>query len=108
MAYIHLRRVVKHKFHAKPTDYNGHKYHSQKEANYAAKLDLLVKAGVVLFYLEQVPFRLPGNTKYVVDFAVFYADDRVDFVDVKGLKTPSYIMKKKQVEELYPIFITEV
>ncbi len=65
-------------------------------------------AGDVIFHLRQVPFHLPGNVKYVVDFVLFNVDGTVDFVDVKGMKTPMYILKKKMVENLYPISIKEV
>ena len=59
-------------------------------------------------YLRQICFDLPGKTKYKVDFQVFYEGGDVEFVDVKGVKTAMYILKKKQVESLYPIEIKEV
>lgn len=99
--------VITHKFHAKPTTYNDNFFHSKKEARFAASLDILKRSGDVLFYLRQIPFHLPGNTKYVCDFQIFWSDGRVEFVDVKGVKTPSYIKNKKQVEALYPIEIRE-
>ena len=55
----------------------------------------------------QVPFHLPGNVKYVVDFQVFMTDGTVKFIDVKGHRTPQYIAKKKMVEALYPVEIEE-
>jgi hypothetical protein len=58
--------------------------------------------------LRQVPCDLPGNVKYRVDFLEFYPDGSVRFVDVKGMETPSFIMKKKQVEALYPVRIETV
>lgn len=66
------------------------------------------KLGEVIFFLRQVPFDLPGGTKYFADFQVFYADGTVSFVDVKGVSTQMFIMKKKQVESLYPITIEVV
>jgi hypothetical protein len=59
------------------------------------------------WFLMQVPFRLPGKTKYLLDFLVFWKDGRQTFEDTKGKRTPMYIMKKKQVEALYPIRILE-
>jgi hypothetical protein len=44
----------------------------------------------------------------VCDFQVFWQDGHVSFEDVKGVKTPLYIAKKKIVEELYPIQIQEI
>ena len=97
----------RHKFHAKPTSRNGWHYPSQAQAAYYDNLVLLQRAGKVAFFLEEVPIRLPGKTKYVVDFVVFWADGTTEFIDVKGMKTTVYKLKKGQVEHLYPITITE-
>ena len=43
----------------------------------------------------------------VVDFVEFWADGTVNFIDVKGYKTPQYKRNKKLVEALYPIEIIE-
>ncbi len=99
---------VRHKFHAVPTLYDGRRYPSKKQAEYARMLGLRVRAGEVLFYLEEVPFRLPGNVTYRLDFLEFWANGEVHCVDTKGVRTPVYQIKKKQVEELYPIQIEEV
>lgn len=101
-------RIVRHKFNAKITEYGGHKYASKKEALYAQGLDFRIKAGDVIFCLRQIPIRLPGNVKYVVDFVEFHADGTVHFVDVKGKRTSEYITKKKIVEAQYPIIIEEM
>lgn len=97
--------VTKHKFNAKRTEIDNIKFDSKKEAQYYSTLKLQQRAGEVIFFLRQVPFHLPGNTKYVCDFQVFYSDGTVKFVDVKGVETAMFKLKKKQVEELYPIQI---
>jgi len=56
----------------------------------------------------QVPIQLPGGVKYLVDFMIIYPDGKVEYIDVKGVKTSVYIIKKKQVEALYPIKIIEI
>ena len=66
------------------------------------------QAGEVLFFQMQPPFHLTGNVKYVCDFQVYWANGDITFEDVKGVKTPMYLLKKKQVEALYPITITEI
>lgn len=88
--------------------WNGILFASAKEMNYCKDLQLLQKAGELKFYLRQVPFDLPGRIKYRVDFVEFYKDGTVHFVDVKGVETPSFILKKKQVEALYPVRIETV
>ena len=88
---------------------DGIVFDSKKEARYYMELKLRVKAGEVILFFRQIPFHLPGNTRYVVDFLEFHTDGSVHFVDVKGRFTPEYIRNKKQVEELYkPIKIEEV
>lgn len=72
---------------------NGRKYSSILESNYAAKLELAKESGDLLFYLEQVPMNLPGNTKYRLDFLEFWAPKNGDqgevvFTEVKGFDTP--------------------
>lgn len=93
---------MKHKFKAKITEHDGIKFASKREASYYHTLKLLQQAGEVLFFLRQVPIHLPGNVKYVCDFLVFWANGEVTFEEVKGFKTPLYILKKKMVENLYP------
>jgi hypothetical protein len=99
---------LRHKYGAIRTEHNGRTYASRAEANYAKGLAHRKNAGLVLFWLEQVPIHLPGGTKYVVDFLEFHADGTVHFVDVKGMKTPMFTLKKKQVEALYPHIEIEV
>jgi len=98
-------RKIKHKFNAKKVEYDGIKFDSKKEGNYYLELKLRQKAGEVLFFLRQVPFHLPGQVTYRVDFLEFHTDGTVHAVDVKGMKTKDFIMKKKMVEDLYPIEI---
>ena len=103
-----MRGAVRHKFNATRTEHGGRKYDSKAEAKYAAALELRKAAGEVVFWLEQVPILLPGNVRYRVDFLEFHADNTVHFVDVKGMTTPMFTLKKKQVEALYPIEIEVV
>ena len=96
---------VRHKFYAKPTNVDGIRFDSKKEATYFGQLKLRQKAGEVVMFLRQVPFHLPGGVRYVVDFQEFHADGSVHFIDVKGMQTADFKMKKKMVEDLYPVEI---
>ena len=98
----------RHKFKAVPTSIDGIRFASKKEASYFAFLTNQKNAGKVLFFLRQVPFHLPGGVKYVADFQVFYSDGSVQFIDVKGYQTSEFKMKKKMVEDLYPVEIVIV
>lgn len=98
----------KSKYGNKKTVIDDISFDSRKEADYYSELKLLKKAGRVVTFLMQVPFHLPGGVIYKLDFMVFYADGQIDCVDTKGVRTQVYIMKKKQVEALYPVTIREI
>lgn len=101
-------RRAKHKFHAVQTALDGIKFPSKLEARYYQQLKLRQRAGDVVFFLRQTPLHLPGGTKLVIDFLVFNADGTVSFIDVKGMQTPAFKMKKKEIEHHYPITIEVV
>lgn len=98
------------------TEYNGIKFMSKKEAEYAMQLDWQRKATSprdrVVEYECQVPFQIVLNgkkiCKYLADFRVKYADGREEIIDVKGVRTDVYRLKKKLVEAQYGIQIIEV
>jgi hypothetical protein len=100
--------MLKHKFKAKPCEYENIKFASKKEAKRYLELQALQRLGEVIFFLRQTPFHLTGGVKYVCDYLVFWKDETVTFEDVKGMRTDMYKLKKKQVEALYPITITEI
>lgn len=101
-------RRHRHKYNAVKTELDGIKFDSKKEARYYTELKLRVRTKEIIFFLRQVPFDLPGNVKYRVDFQEFHTDGTIHFTDVKGVRTTDFIMKKKQVEALYPVEIEEV
>jgi hypothetical protein len=106
-------------FRAKPTIFDGVRYDSKTEANRAAVLELLRKAGELRWWLRQVTVRLgcPENT-YRVDFVVCMQDGRVHAEDVKAIETrefrrhkrlwqafgpfPLHVIGKKAVELIEP------
>ena len=94
-----MTRIHRHKYGAKKTDVDGIRFDSKKEAKYYQELKLRQMAGEIVFFLRQVPFYLPGGVTYRVDFQEFHADGTVHFVDVKGMRTQSFIAKKKIVEK---------
>ena len=100
--------MIKHKFRAKPQEYENIKFASKKELKRYKELQILQNNGNVIFFLRQVPLRLSGGVKYICDYLVFWKDESVTFEDVKGMRTPLYIAKKKLVEASYPIEITEI
>ena len=93
--------AARHKFSAVQTVRDGITFSSKLEAAYFDHLTLLQIAGVVVGFLRQTPFHLPGATKYVVDFTVFWADGTITFDDPKGVLTSTYKLKLRQVRALY-------
>ena len=71
------------KYRAVPTEYNGQRYDSKSEARHAAQLDELLAAGVIAWWLRQVPVTLGAAGCILrVDFLVAIPDG--DGVDVRG------------------------
>jgi len=108
----------KNKYNAKKTSYNGHTYDSKKEAKYAQDLDLAMRLqadGAPLSWERQIRMPVKLNDKhicyYILDFKVTYSD-RVEHIDVKGMKSgPAYAMfklKKKLIEAYHGVEIIEV
>lgn len=103
------------------TEYNGVKYDSKKEAEFAMTLDFSKKATKpsdrVVEWTAQVPYQVVLNgvkiCKYIADFKVKYADGREVVYDVKPFDqrtqnfrgTDVFKLKKKLVEAQYGIEI---
>lgn len=109
-------RPKRYKYNNKPTEADGIKFDSKKEASRWAQLKLLQAAGKIRNLKRQVPLRCEVNgelvCKYVADFVyeepVDVAQWGVVFEDAKGYKTPIYKLKKKLVAACHGIEIREV
>ena len=93
------------KYRNTKTKRDGWNFDSKAEARHYDALKLLQRAGEVRWFHCQVPIRLPGHTTYRVDFLVMWADGTVTHEDVKGVETPEFKMKARQVLDLYGIEI---
>ena len=51
---------------------------------------------------------LAPSLKYKADFIVFHKDGSSEVIDVKGVKTKEYIVKKKVFEDKFNLRITEI
>lgn len=94
------------KYHAKKTPcHHGHTHDSGMEAKRCNDLHALENAGSISLLQQQPEFPVVVNGKkicvYKGDFSYFVGDERV-IVDVKGVVTPIFSLKKKLVEALYP------
>ena len=96
------------KYRAKKTAYRGAIYDSTKEAERAAELELLQRAGKIKNLRRQVKFTLQEGfsykgrkiraIEYVADFV--YEADGLIIEDVKGYRTPEYKIKAKMLKRL--------
>jgi len=106
------------KYHNKKVEYNGMKFDSRKEYAYYTKLKLLEQSGEISTLKRQVPFLLLETvklndktyrqTKYIADFTYLDKNGKLHVIDVKGVKTQVYQLKKKLMAWKYGIEIEEV
>lgn len=89
---------------------DGRLFGSKGEAEYYVGLKIRKVMGELRppYFLCQVPFHLPGGVIFRLDFMVFPIAGHIVFAEVKGHRTEVYKIKKRQVEELYVITITEI
>lgn len=95
------------KYHNQPTTVDGIRFDSKREARYYEQLKIRKSLGEVKYWLRQVAVHLPGGTRYVVDFVVFFEDPALapEYVDVKGRETQVFRVKKREIEHHYPFKI---
>ena len=107
-----LQPKKKNKYNNKKVIVDGIKFDSKMEAKYYYLLKLLQEAGEVKAFELQPKFTLQEGFKkngkryqpitYTADFRVEYADGHTEIVDVKGVETQVFKIKKKMFEYHYP------
>ena len=99
------------KYHNQPTERDGYRFASKAEAEHYSVLALRQALGQITDLRLQPRYPLTVNGvrlgTYVGDFA-YHEGGRLVVVDVKGVRTPVYRLKRKLVRALYGIEITEV
>lgn len=106
------------KYHNKKVEYDGHWFDSQKEKSWYIKFKLMEKAGEIHDLKMQVPFTLIETFKlqdktyrktiYKADFTFIDKEGKYHVIDVKGIRTDVYKLKKKLMAWKYGIEIEEV
>ena len=100
------------KYRAVKTEVDGITFDSKKEAKRYEKLRDMVEEGAISHLALQPEFPIVINgqkiCKYKADFTYISKYGHDVYEDVKGVKTAAYRIKKKLVEALYGIRITEV
>ena len=110
-----VRIAKRHKYGAKAVTIDGIRFASKKEGKRYGELKLLAKAGEINALHIQHEFNVEINGHkvftYFADFSYWQGDDdggRMHYEDVKGVRTPVYKLKKRIVEAVYGIEITEI
>ncbi|AWN22196.1 hypothetical protein DKM44_02230 [Deinococcus irradiatisoli] len=96
------RPLARHKFGAVRTVRGGITFDSKAEAKRYDDLQAMEKDGKIVGFMRQPVFYLPGGTRYVADFLIFWADGRVTTEDVKGVETEAFKIKWREVQAAYP------
>ena len=89
-------------------------YDSKREYQRSLELKALQESGDISNLQEQVPFVViekqqgEREAKYKADFTYYTKDGQFVVEDVKGMKTPEYILKRKLMLKVHGIRIVEV
>lgn len=89
-------------------------YASKREAKRALELQLMERAGQITALREQVRYEIiPKCGKeraahYVADFVYLDGDGNLHAEDAKGVRTPTYVLKRKLMLHVHGIEIEEV
>lgn len=101
------------KYRNVPTEVDGIRFASRREANRYCELMLLVRAGTISNLELQPRYNLTINgvkvATYVADFR--YEESATGAVvveDAKGVRTPVYRLKKKLMSAIFGVSIREV
>lgn len=101
-----VRTQNRNKYNARKTTVCGHTFDSRREADYYLELLARKQAGEIVRIGFQPSYTLLAefvdntgkNQKpitYTADFFVTYADGHSEVIEVKGLRTRDYLLRKK-------------
>lgn len=100
------------KYHAKKVRDGGHVFDSMAEHRHWQDLCLLESQGMLTKLEVHPKFELIVNDvkigRYTADFSYLDENDIYTVVDVKGVRTRDYVMRKKLMLALHGIEIKEV
>lgn len=110
--YLEKFNKKKNKYNARKVVVDGITFDSQKEAQFYCQLKLLKQAGEIRDFGIQEKFELlPSFEKngckykpiiYIADFVIVNNDGTTEVVDIKGVETQVFKIKKKLFEYKYP------
>lgn len=98
------------KYNAKRCAYRGYTYDSRAEAAHAMELDARLAAGEIVRWERQYRVEMWAHDRHgtpriklshKVDFRVEHHDGTYELVEVKGVETSDYRMRKRWLEKLW-------
>ena len=106
MRILHTQRKKPNKYNARKTTVCGRTFDSKREADYYLELLAQKQAGEIVRIGFQPSYTLlagfkdnQGNKQraitYTADFFVTYADGHSEVIEVKGMRTRDYLLRKK-------------
>lgn len=106
MRLVRAQNRKKNKYNARKTVMCGHTFDSKREADYYLELLARKQAGEIVRIGFQPSYTLLAGFKdnmgknqkpitYTADFFVTYADGRHEVIEVKGMRTRDYLLRKK-------------
>ena len=82
---------------AKPKENGGYRYRSTAEADYAARLDLLLEAGRILAWRRATFYRIEINGircgRYTPDFVIVHRGGSEELIEVKGWAARDFVFR---------------
>ncbi len=99
------------KFRNTPTEVDGIRFASKREAKRFSELKLLANAGKISGLHLQVPFEIKVNGQHICDYLADFTyreNGQLVVEDSKGFRTRDYRLKAKLVKAVYGIVIKEV
>jgi hypothetical protein len=100
------------KYGSLKVELDGHVFDSKIESRYYEQLKWLETNKQILFfrlqprYLLQEAFKKDGKSfrkiEYIADFEVHHLDGSIEVIDVKGMETEAFKIKRKLFEKRYP------
>lgn len=84
---------------------DGERFDSKLEARRYEQLKLMRQAGLIRYFLRQVPFVLAPGSRFYVDFMLVLLDGTLKYEDTKGVLTDVARTKINTVEHLYGVKI---
>jgi len=87
------------KYRNVPTQVDGITFPSKHEADYYLQLKARKYANDIRGFVRQVSLPLPSHKRrLIVDFVVIENDGRTRWIDAKGFETPTFKVKRDELE----------